>query len=125
MRARAANPASRLTPGSFAEVALVFERVADAAMIPTVAVTAGADSNWVYTVRDGRAFRRGILTGVRTGDMIQVVEGLSVGDTVLTSGFDELRPGQPVRIDWQGLTYETDASQTPPDATRGAELNAR
>jgi membrane fusion protein (multidrug efflux system) len=40
-----------------------------------------------------------ITTGVRDSTNIQVVSGLTLGDTVITSGILFLRPGISVRID--------------------------
>ncbi len=97
VRARTGNADGALTPGAFAEVALVFNSIADALLVPTVAVVPGADSASVFVVRSGKAMPRRIGTGVRTADRIQVTSGLAAGDTVLTSGFEEVRPGQPVR----------------------------
>lgn len=97
VRARAQNPGGVLRPGSFAEVDLVLSEVPDALLIPTSAVITGADSTTVYVVRDGTAVPRSVQTGVRTADQIQILSGLLAGDVVLTSGLDEVRPGQPVR----------------------------
>ncbi len=97
VRARTGNGDGRLTPGAFAEVQLVFNQIEGAILVPTVAIVPGADSASVFVVRDGKATRRSVGTGVRTADRIQVTSGLAAGEIVLTSGFEEVRPGQPVR----------------------------
>ena len=97
VRARARNPGGVLQPGAFAEVELVLDAVEDALLIPTASVVTGADSTTVFVLQDGTAVPRAVETGVRTADRIQVTRGLSAGDVVLTSGLDEVRPGQPVR----------------------------
>ena len=98
VRARAPNPAGELAPGGFAEVALVFDRVADALLVPSVSVVSGADSSAVFVVRNNVARRVAVTTGVRTADRVQITSGVARGDTVLTSGVDEARPGQAVRV---------------------------
>jgi membrane fusion protein (multidrug efflux system) len=35
---------------------------------------------------------------VRTDSTVQVTSGLAVGDTVITSGIQQLRPGLPIRV---------------------------
>ena len=40
---------------------------------------------------------RSVTTGVRTADRIQITSGLRAGDVVLTSGIDQVRPGQAIR----------------------------
>lgn len=97
VRARVRNPGGTLQPGAFAAVELVLDEVPDALLIPTAAVTTGADSTTVWVVRDGTAVPRSVTTGVRTADRIQVTSGLSASDVVLTSGLNQVRPGQAVR----------------------------
>lgn len=103
VRARVGNTGGTLKPGSFAEVGLVLATVADALLVPTVSVITGGDSTTVYLLKNGRAQPRAVQTGVRTADMVQITAGLAAGDTVLTSGFDEVRPGQPVRATFSGF----------------------
>ena len=97
VRAQARNPGGVLRPGTFAEVDLVLDEIPDALLIPTAAVVTGADSTTVFVVRNGTAVPRAITTGVRTADRLQVTSGLSADDVVLTSGLNQVRPGQAVR----------------------------
>ena len=97
VRARAQNPDGVLQPGGFAEVTLVLDEVPDALLIPTSAVITGADSTTVYVLQNGTAVPRAIETGVRTADRLQVTRGLAADDVVLTSGLNQVRPGQAVR----------------------------
>ncbi len=98
VRARVPNPGDALRPGSFAEVELVFDRIEDALTVPAGAVVPGVDSAAVFVVEAGKAARRAVATGIRTSDRVQVVGAVAVGDTVLTSGLNQVRPGQPVRV---------------------------
>lgn len=97
VRARAQNPGGVLKPGAFAEVALVLDAIPGALLIPTASVITGADSTTVFVVRDGTAVPLAVTTGVRTADRIQITSGLTADDVVLTSGLDEVRPGQAIR----------------------------
>lgn len=98
VRARTDNPGGVLSPGAFAEVQLVLDSVEDALVVPASAIVPGVDSAAVFVVQGGVADRRSVLTGIRTADRVQVVGPLADGDTVLTSGVDQVRPGQPVRV---------------------------
>ena len=98
VRARTANPGGALSPGAYAEVELVLDRVDDALSVPAGAIVPGVDSAAVFVVEGGTATRRSVLTGIRTADRVQVTGALVAGDTVLTSGVDQVRPGQPVRV---------------------------
>ena len=97
VRAEARNPGGVLKPGAFAEVDLVLDEIPEALLIPTASVITGADSTTVFVVRDGAAVPRAITTGVRLADRVQVTSGLTRGDVVLTSGLNQVRPGQAVR----------------------------
>ena len=53
----------------------------------------------VYLCKGGRAHAVEVTTGLRTDAEIQILEGLSVGDTLITSGTLQLREGLPVKLD--------------------------
>jgi membrane fusion protein (multidrug efflux system) len=42
-----------------------------------------------------------VKTGIRTATGVQIVDGLVAGDTVITSGIMQLRPGMPVNVELQ------------------------
>ena len=98
VRARVGNAAGALTPGAFANVQLALERVEDALVAPPAAVVPGVDSAAVFVVAGGKASRRAVQTGIRTADRVQVTGPVAAGDTVLTSGVDQVRPGQAIRV---------------------------
>ena len=51
-----------------------------------------------------------IITGIRTASEVQVIRGLHVGDTIITSGTLQLRTGLAVTLDnieeWEFMIYE-------------------
>ena len=53
----------------------------------------------VYLCKGGRAHAVEVTTGLRTDAEIQILEGLSVGDTLITSGTLQLRECLPVKLD--------------------------
>ena len=71
----------------------------------------------MWVVRGGKVSKRRIGTGVRTDTDVQVTAGLAAGDSVLTSGFEELREGQEVRV---ARDPAFDPSTVRPDTTRPA-----
>jgi RND family efflux transporter MFP subunit len=50
----------------------------------------------VFVAKDGRAQLRLVKTGKRVGAEVEVVAGLSAGETVVVEGAAQLRDGQPV-----------------------------
>lgn len=98
VRARVGNPDGDLQPGAFAEVQLPVDRREGVKVVPAVAVVPGLDSAAVFVVKGGKARRVPVLTGLRTRDAVEVAGAVQPGDTVLTSGMDEVRPGQSVTL---------------------------
>ena len=54
-------------------------------------------TSFTYIERRGRA--QEITIGIRTESRVQVLQGLNVGDTLITSGVMQLRTGMKVSID--------------------------
>lgn len=98
LRARIANPEDKLRPGLFARVTLVTARRNDALLIPEQAIFARGTESYVYAVRDGKAVLTRIALGLRQGVQVEVVEGLSAGDQVVSAGHLKLRDGASVRL---------------------------
>jgi membrane fusion protein (multidrug efflux system) len=98
VRARTPNPGGVLGPGAYAEVQLVLDRADQALIVPAGAIVPGVDSAAVFVVVAGRAERRPVALGIRAADRVQITGAVAAGDTVLTSGVDQVRPGQPVRV---------------------------
>ena len=89
---------SRLIPGAFANVELSLAPTDDGIMIPTSALVASIKGQSVWLAVDGKAVLRGVKTGLRTEDDVQIVSGLKPGDIVLLSNLLRLRPGVAVQV---------------------------
>ncbi len=99
VRARSSNPNGNLLPGAFSDIEVVFERIDDALLVPSIAVVAQGGEKTLYIYENGTAQARQVTTGLRTEQSVQVLDGLAPGDTVITSGVQQLRPGMEVRVD--------------------------
>jgi membrane fusion protein (multidrug efflux system) len=97
MRANVSNPSGKLFPGAFARVSLVLKKT-DAMLVPTQAVIPVLKGKKVFVSNAGIAVSRPIVTGERNAAMIEVLEGLQPGDTVITSGIMQLRDSMKVQI---------------------------
>ncbi len=98
LRAQAPNADGTLRPGAFADITVVFDTIDGAITVPAFAVLPELGGQQVFVVDGGVAQPRSVETGVRTDSRVQVTSGLSVQDTVITSGIQQLRPGLPVRV---------------------------
>jgi membrane fusion protein (multidrug efflux system) len=97
VRATSPNDDGALVPGAFAQVELLLpER--DAVLVPSFALIPALRGQSVFLLRGGRAEPREVKTGLRTEDQVEIVDGLVPGDTLITSGLLQLKPGAPVTI---------------------------
>ncbi|UPK70042.1 efflux RND transporter periplasmic adaptor subunit [Chitinophaga filiformis] len=85
--------AGKLFPGAFARVQVSLKNMPDALMIPTQAVIPGTRDKKVAIADSGKAKFVIVETGIRNADNVQITSGLKPGDTVITSGIMQLRPG--------------------------------
>lgn len=91
------QPPEYLRPGMTVSVDVEVGRREDVRVVPLDAVhEASSESPWVLVLRDGRAERVGVKTGLRGEDRAEVLEGLSEGDLVLPTSA-KVTPGQRVR----------------------------
>ncbi len=93
VRAILQNPPMEVMPGTFAEVQVTTNYLNDALLIPSQAIVQSITEQTVYISQKGKASRRVIKMGNRTADMVHVLEGVSAGDTVLTTGLLAVKDG--------------------------------
>jgi len=99
-----------LRPGFFAEVNLATGTHANAIAVPESAVQATERGFVVYVVDGGKAAAKPVQIGLRTGDgTVEIVSGLSVGQTIVTEGSDRLSDGMPVEAVAAGRSDGTGA----------------
>jgi membrane fusion protein, multidrug efflux system len=98
IRALVKNSDPALIPGVFAKVRIVLGKSEDAIMIPTIVVQPLGRKKLVYLYRGGKSVPADITTGVRDSSNVQVLTGIKVGDTVITTGLLFLRPNADVKL---------------------------
>ncbi len=98
LRAKIRNPKNMLMPGIFVEVEIELSKSDKSVMIPTQALVPDAASEKAYIYRGGKAVSVDVKSGIRTENRVEIVEGLSVGDTVICSGIIQLKPGAAVKL---------------------------
>ncbi len=98
LRARAENPNQRILPGAFANVDIALREIPDAILIPSESLVPEMTGFKVYVYEDGKVSSREVQIGTRTDRRVLITEGLSSGDTVLTTGLLQVRDGMEVKI---------------------------
>jgi RND family efflux transporter MFP subunit len=64
--------------------------VRDRIVVPTAAVQSGEDGRFVWVVKDGVASKRVAKIGKDSGDQIEIVSGVKVGEKVVVRGYESL-----------------------------------
>jgi len=97
VRARYANTHDELRPGAFVKVNLQLGESTDALQVPTEAVVPEASGYSVYTVKNGKMAPKKVKIGIRSDKVIQITDGLAVGDSVIRTGILQVKPGDAVK----------------------------
>ena len=87
-----------LIPGVFGKVSIVLGQNEQALMIPSSAIIPLGRKKQLYIFEGGKAMAKDVTTGVRDSTNIQILTGIKMGDTVITSAMLFLRPGLDVRV---------------------------
>ncbi|MCY4351842.1 MAG: efflux RND transporter periplasmic adaptor subunit [Gemmatimonadetes bacterium] len=93
-----------LRPGMFASVYIITETRQNTLVIPKKALVLEGEGNQVFTFETdpesgrGQAQRKRIEIGFTDSDRLEILNGLSQGEQVITVGQEGLRPGSPVRL---------------------------
>lgn len=99
MRGMYPNTDGKLMPGRFANVNLKTQEINDAITIPSEAIVPEMGIDKVYLYKSGKAEPVTITKGIRNEARVQVLKGLELGDTIITSGTLQLRTGLSVTLD--------------------------
>ncbi|GAB4021245.1 efflux RND transporter periplasmic adaptor subunit [Spirosoma koreense] len=90
------NKGGKLVPGSSAKIAYALHVAQDGIIVPTQALIPDAKGYFLFRLNHGKAERREVKTGSRTKGTVQILNGLAIGDTVLTTNLLRLDTGVPV-----------------------------
>lgn len=87
-----------LVPGNFAKVELILGKNENAIMIPSQSIIPVARGKQVVKLKDGQVLFINVTTGVRDSSRVQIIEGLSAGDTLITTGLLFIRPDSKLKL---------------------------
>ncbi len=128
------NRRLQLRPGMFARVTTVFSERSDALVVPEEAIVPDGTSPYVLKVVEGKepgsqvTRRTPVQLGVRSPGWVEVVDGLSAGDLVVTAGQQRIRKdGTEVRVvelGKQGNGGAAAAAARPASGASGAATGA-
>ena len=97
LRAQMDNRSGVLKPGMFARVRLTLADTGEAVVVPEQSVAMQGEDQIMFKVIDGRAMRTKVEVGQRRDGKVEIIEGISGGDTIVIAGWQRLRDGAAVR----------------------------
>jgi membrane fusion protein (multidrug efflux system) len=98
VRALYDNKEEDVKPGAFVKVELPLKNVEQAILIPTEAIIPEASGHKVFLAENGKAVPKMVKIGQRSETLIQIIEGIAPGDTIIRSGILQVRPGSNLSI---------------------------
>ncbi|MBR7894951.1 MdtA/MuxA family multidrug efflux RND transporter periplasmic adaptor subunit [Burkholderia multivorans] len=99
LRATFDNKEGLLFPNQFVNTRLLVDVIRDATIVPTSAVLTGSIGQFVYIVKpDNTVTVRKVKVGPVDGERTSIVDGVAIGERVVTDGSDRLREGAKISI---------------------------
>jgi HlyD family secretion protein len=84
----AKNPKQQLKPGTSVQLSITARTIQDALIVPASAVISAPDGTSAVMLAgaDGKAHQKAVKVGIRQGSDVQILEGVSASDKVVSSG---------------------------------------
>lgn len=99
LRASFDNAGHKLFPGQFVDVVISMPPSGKSVVVPARAVQTTQQGNSVYVLKpDSTVDLVKVKLGQSSGELIAILEGLNVGQTVVTDGQLQLSPGSKVKV---------------------------
>lgn len=95
--AEVVNNENLLSPGMFVTVTQSLGNEEKAMMIPARSLVPMLNGEQVYKIVDGKAFAVNVLVGKRSKEQVQILQGLHLGDLIITDGQLKVKNGMPVQ----------------------------
>ncbi|MFP4164805.1 MAG: efflux RND transporter periplasmic adaptor subunit [Chitinispirillaceae bacterium] len=92
------NPDMVIKPGMYVPVYVVVDRKKDAVVLPLETVISDGSQQYLYVVRNGKAVKTDVRTGIQNGYDVEILEGVEPGEKVVASGAGLLNDGVKVKV---------------------------
>ncbi|PIP13314.1 MAG: hypothetical protein COX48_04635, partial [bacterium (Candidatus Stahlbacteria) CG23_combo_of_CG06-09_8_20_14_all_34_7] len=67
-------------------------------IVPFESLRSDSIGDFVFLFRNKQAIKQNIKTGIKNNQFIEIIEGLNVGDTVVTIGSDMIKDKQNIKL---------------------------
>jgi RND family efflux transporter MFP subunit len=120
----AKNPKHQLKPGTSVQLSLTAETVKDALVVPASAVVSAQDGSSVVMLAgtDGKAHQKAVKIGIRQGDDVQILDGVTEKDKVVATGAYGLPDNTKIKV--EAAPSEAPAEGSKGEGAKGEESKA-
>ena len=98
IRAQSPNKDKQFLPGMFVRVRLVLNEIDNALLVPSESLIPELEGYKVFVANEAVIESRKVTIGQRSDTRVQILDGLTPGELVLTTGVLQARDGMPVDI---------------------------
>ena len=105
------NPDSNVYLGIEARIQITTAQKQDALLVPVEAVNADNDGNFCYVIENGTLVKKYITTGISSSSYIEVTEGLSEQEEVVTASVMDMDLTEGMAVTPMSETEMTEAAQ--------------
>ena len=118
----AKNPKLVLKPGTSVQLSLTAQTVKDALVVPASSVITTPDGTTAVMLAgsDGRAHQKAVKLGIRNGDDVQILDGVTANDKVVATGAYGLPDKTKIKVEAAEAPAEgsSDASKAPKEGSK-------
>ena len=99
LRAKFNNKENKLFSNQFVNIQILVKTLHNAMVVPTAAIQHDSEGDFVYRLnKDSTVTVQAVKTGVTTGGITVINQGLVLGQPVVTEGVDRLANGAKVTV---------------------------
>src|SRR5690606_12421645 len=97
VRAQLPNKSGKMMPGMFERVDVPLGETMSIT-VPTEALIPFIGGRKVFLLKNGIAVEKEVNTGFRSDKSVEIVDGVTLGDTIVVSGLMNLKNGQAIQV---------------------------
>ncbi|MFZ5646568.1 MAG: efflux RND transporter periplasmic adaptor subunit [Bacillota bacterium] len=91
-------PGAILKPGTSVNVAFLLGSREKTLVVPAGSMMEDKAGHYVYVVKEGKAVRRNVTTGIKNDTMVEITGGLAEGEEIIASDLAGVRDGKEVYV---------------------------
>jgi RND family efflux transporter MFP subunit len=92
------NSDLQIRSGMFAHIKLLLETKSNVVIVPRDSLMSYKSNLYAFKVENGKAKKVKVSTGLKQGHLIEITDGLSTGDIIISEGLEFIREGSRVKV---------------------------